>query len=160
MTTLDEAFRSHADNIRAYLATLVHPDDLDDAVADTFIDAYRGAGEQLSIADLLTAATRTAHTTNQTRTRNHQNTVHWPAHGTHLPQQTSAADLHELAEALRELPDTDRAALGLAVIGLDSHEAARILNCSRGAYRVRLHRARTQLRRTLAESNNTAKEDA
>jgi len=55
-------------------------------------------------------------------------------------------------EAIRALAPVCREALALAMDGhLNSREAAELLGCSREAYRTRLHRARQELRRRLAE---------
>lgn len=61
-----------------------------------------------------------------------------------------AAEAGALAAALGQLPEPDRELLLLtAWEGLDLAEAATVIGCSRGAARVRLHRARKRLRKIL-----------
>lgn len=56
-----------------------------------------------------------------------------------------------IAAAFGRLPDADRELLALvAWEGLTSVEAARVVGCSAGAARVRLHRARSRFARELA----------
>lgn len=51
------------------------------------------------------------------------------------------------------LPEDQRAAVNLFYVeGYGIEEASRILNCSSGAFRMRLHRARERLRRMLGPS--------
>lgn len=65
------------------------------------------------------------------------------------PAEVTASRRHDLLTALGALADADREALLLtAWDGLSSAEAARLLGCSPGALRVRIHRAR----RTMAEA--------
>jgi RNA polymerase sigma-70 factor (ECF subfamily) len=55
-----------------------------------------------------------------------------------------------IGQAFRELSDDDREVLGLvAWEGLDHSAIAAVLGCSRGAARVRLHRARRRFSREL-----------
>ena len=59
-------------------------------------------------------------------------------------------DASIIARAFRGLSDDDREILGLvAWEGLDRDAIATVLGCSRGAVRVRLHRARTRFSRAL-----------
>jgi len=68
-------------------------------------------------------------------------------------QELAGRELHQAVdEAIRALAPVCREALALAMDGhLNSREAAELLGCSREAYRTRLHRARQELRRRLAE---------
>ena len=55
-----------------------------------------------------------------------------------------------VARAFRQLSDSEREVLRLVCWeGLDAQEAAIALGCSNGAFRVRLHRARTKLAKHL-----------
>jgi RNA polymerase sigma factor (sigma-70 family) len=54
-------------------------------------------------------------------------------------------------QAFERLSDDDRELLSLvAWEGLSGHEIAKVLGCSRGAARLRLHRARKRLAKELA----------
>jgi RNA polymerase sigma-70 factor (ECF subfamily) len=62
--------------------------------------------------------------------------------------------------ALNRLPEGDREVLRLAAWeGLDARRAAAALGCSRGAYALRLHRARRRLAKELAASGHVGDED-
>ncbi|MFI7634921.1 RNA polymerase sigma factor [Nonomuraea sp. NPDC049400] len=55
-------------------------------------------------------------------------------------------------EAFKRLSDDDRELLALvAWEGLSGAEIAKVLGCSRGAARIRLHRARKRLAKELAD---------
>jgi RNA polymerase sigma factor (sigma-70 family) len=59
------------------------------------------------------------------------------------------------AAAFGQLSDGDREVLRLvAWDGLEPEEAARVLGCSHGAFRVRLHRARRRLEKQLAAAGH------
>lgn len=68
-----------------------------------------------------------------------------PAH-----HATARDEVRQVAQALRELSDDDRAIVVLRDIeGLPTREAARILGISEGAAKVRLHRAHARLRQAM-----------
>ncbi len=79
------------------------------------------------------------------------------------PDVGPAADVAELSlerltalQALRTLSSADREALLLvAWDGLSEVQAAGVLGCSRGAFAVRLHRARTRLRALMRTPSRT-----
>lgn len=59
-------------------------------------------------------------------------------------------EVSQVAEALRRLPERDRAIVILRDIeGLSTREAAKILGISEGAAKVRLHRAHARLREAI-----------
>ena len=61
-----------------------------------------------------------------------------------------AAEIARISNAFNRLSPTDREVLTLVGWeGLDHGEVARVLDCSRARVRVRLHRARTRLLRSL-----------
>jgi RNA polymerase sigma-70 factor (ECF subfamily) len=77
------------------------------------------------------------------------------------PQPLERLELQQqqqrLQAALRRLPLHDRSALALAYLqGLDLKTIAAIENCSEAALKVRLHRAREQLRHWLEATDGTA----
>src|SRR3954466_974792 len=64
---------------------------------------------------------------------------------------TTRDSTREILAALARLPATDREAIVLtAWDGLTATQAAAVSGCSAGAFRVRLHRARTALKAELA----------
>jgi RNA polymerase sigma-70 factor (ECF subfamily) len=65
------------------------------------------------------------------------------------------AERSEIGRAFAQLSDTQREVLRLvAWDGLGASEAAAALGCSPAAFRVRLHRARTELAKHLAETGH------
>ncbi len=68
-----------------------------------------------------------------------------------------SVELGAIARTFRELSDDDRELLSLvAWEGLDHGEIARVLDCSRNAVRVRLHRARRRFSKALATAGVSA----
>ncbi|MDF5758231.1 sigma-70 family RNA polymerase sigma factor [Spongiactinospora sp. TRM90649] len=64
----------------------------------------------------------------------------------------------DVDDAMDLLSDRDREVLGLALWeGLDPGEIAEVLNCSRNAVRVRLHRARGRFAKALAKTRSSAR---
>lgn len=67
------------------------------------------------------------------------------------PSAEDSAELGTINKIFRELPESDRELLSLvAWEGLDAGQLATVLGCSRNAVRIRLHRARRRLARSLA----------
>lgn len=63
-------------------------------------------------------------------------------------------DAVSILEALKELPDLDREVLQLVAFeGLDHAACAEVLGCKRATVAVRLYRARSRLRRALADNS-------
>lgn len=61
-----------------------------------------------------------------------------------------APDVRSIGAAFRRVPEADREVLALiAWEGLDRHEVALVLGCSRATVRVRLHRARRRFEHEL-----------
>jgi RNA polymerase sigma-70 factor (ECF subfamily) len=149
-------FRDSYPLVRAYALRRAAPDVAQDAVADTFLVAWRRL-EDLP-ADPLPWLYGTARRVlaNQRRSA---------ARGVALEQRLSGAtpvggsadlgdsvaDAELLRLALARLTDRSREALMLvAWEGLDGARAARAAGCSKAAFAVRLHRARAQLAGELA----------
>jgi RNA polymerase sigma-70 factor, ECF subfamily len=73
-------------------------------------------------------------------------------HSYQPPEYTG--ELAQIAQAFRRLPGAEREVLALSAWeGLDPGQIAIVLDCSRNAVRVRLHRARKRLARELANSH-------
>jgi RNA polymerase sigma-70 factor (ECF subfamily) len=69
------------------------------------------------------------------------------------------AERSEIARAFSELSDSQREVLRLvAWEGLSAADAASVLGCSTAAFRVRLHRARSELAKRLDEAGHEERE--
>lgn len=147
-TRFDQLWADHAVAVVRYARAHVLPDDVEDVVAETFVVAWRRLEEvpEFGLPWLLGVARGIS--ANARRARRRQGALHdrlvvlretgqepedpWPLSG----DSTTIA-------ALQALPDADRELLTLlAWDGLSQEEAAVALGCSRGALKVRLHRAR------------------
>jgi len=144
----DQLWTDHAPAVVRYARRHVHPDDVEDVVAETFVVAWRRLDEVpafglpwlLGVARHVSANVRRGHRRRdalaaKVGTEPADDPV-WPVAG-HDDAVTAA--LHQLSDADREL---------LTLItwdGLSHEEAAQALDCSRGALKVRLHRARRRL---------------
>jgi len=78
------------------------------------------------------------------------------------PQESAhqRTELQRTCEALGHLSTRDREAILLAAAGeLTTAEAAELLGISRSAFKMRVHRARKQLHRTLETSHESGQEE-
>ncbi|MFL6156040.1 MAG: RNA polymerase sigma factor [Marmoricola sp.] len=152
------AWERDGPRLAAYARRHVPADDVQDVVAETFLQAWRRwddvphppIGWLIGTARKVIGNQRRGH---RRRTALHDRLVLLDS------VATSATDAGMLAtermaalEALASLPEPQREALLLmAWDGLSAREAAVVLGISAGAYRVRAHRARTALTLTNAE---------
>jgi RNA polymerase sigma-70 factor, ECF subfamily len=152
----ERLFRESYPLVRAYALRRAAPDAAQDAVAETFLVAWRRLEDVPGDPLPWLYGTARRVLANQRRSA---------ARGVALGERLSgaipmsgAADLGDLVAdaelmrlALGRLSDRSREALMLAAWeGLDGTRAARAAGCSRAAFAVRLHRARTQLAAELA----------
>lgn len=143
----DRLWREHAPAVLRYARRHVLPDEVEDVVAETFVVAWRRLGEvpPYGLPWLLGVARHVSANVHRGRRRRDalsdrmagpaedDGTAGWPA-----PEPDDS-----VATALRGLSDADRELLTLiAWDGLSPDEAAQALGCSKGALKVRLHRAR------------------
>lgn len=146
---------AHTAALTAYALRRVSPQDAADVVAETFLVAWRRLDEideQSALPWLYAVARRVL--SSQRRAAGRQLAI-----AQRLAVERSAA-LHgegspdrsrRVLEALAELSEQEREVLMLAAWEeLSSSEAARVLNCSSTAFRIRLHRARRRLRERLS----------
>lgn len=150
----DRLWADHAAAVVRYARAHVQPDDVEDVVAETFVVAWRRLAEVpdfglpwlLGVARGVSANARRAH---RRRGALHDRLVSLGEGRTVDPHEDTWPLLEsddETVAALRALPDADRELLTLlAWDGLTHAEAAQALGCSRGALKVRLHRARRRL---------------
>jgi RNA polymerase sigma factor (sigma-70 family) len=132
-------------------------DDAADGVAETFLITWRRL-EDLPAGDdalLWLYATARRVLANQVRATGRRRRLtdqlgaQLPVHSSE-PHDNTSELVSAVAAALRCLNDADRELLLLAAWEeLDAAQISEVLGCSRGAARVRLHRARQRLRRAL-----------
>jgi RNA polymerase sigma-70 factor (ECF subfamily) len=140
--TFDEHFRA----VSAYALRRAAPAEAEDAVAETFLVAWRRLDELPEDAKpwLLGVARRVL--ANQRRAAGRRHALTERVAGVPAGEQESPRQPAVL-QALADLSDTDREVLLLvAWDGLSIHEAAAALRCSPTATKVRLHRARRRFR--------------
>jgi RNA polymerase sigma-70 factor (ECF subfamily) len=150
-------FRAHYGAVRSYVRRRVNEAAVDDAVAETFLVAWRRVDRApaeplpwlLSIArKTLSTQTRSATRRNRLvdRLRLQRHEIAAPG-----PDETHVeTGVGEVAQALSRLSPREREALTLvAWDGLAPREVATVLGESAATIRVRLHRAKAHLRREL-----------
>jgi RNA polymerase sigma-70 factor (ECF subfamily) len=147
-TLLETWFRDHADRVLAYLLHRTDPETAQDVLQEVFVIAFRRAAvvPEPPIGWLLATARRTL--ANARRSERRRDRLAARVAATSAPPlgaDGSDGDPGVLA-ALARLSPGDREVLTLSAwYDLPAEEAARALQCSTGAYRVRLHRARRRL---------------
>lgn len=159
---LENLFREHHEAVLAYVRRRTSAASVDDIVAQTFLIAWRRL-DQIPAGNPLPWLFRVAH--------NVIATEHRGAGRRHALQERLLGRLSDangrgsqrphsfdeqdgpVAVALARLAEKDREAITLiAWEGLRPSEAAAVLGDSPGAFRVRLHRARGRLKRTLEDT--------
>ncbi len=162
-------FAAHHDAVRRYVVRRQAGALVDDAIADTFLVAWRRLDEipdrtlpwLLGVARRVLADQRRA----VRRRRSLSERLHvgaW-ADGVARDWEPPAGLTPELASALAALTEHEREALLLVAWDeLSAADAARVAGCSAAAFRVRLHRARRRVMDRLgvqeAASVNATKE--
>jgi RNA polymerase sigma-70 factor (ECF subfamily) len=156
-TRFEGLFREHYPAVRAYASRRAPNELAQDALAETFLIAWRrfDAVPADPLPWLYGVARRVL--ANQRRSAGRGAALEeklafagWPDGHDDLAERVGDADLMRLA--LARLSEHDREALMLvAWEGLDGARAARAAGCSRGAFAVRLHRARSRLAAELKE---------
>ena len=138
------------------------PEDAADAVADTFLVAWRrlddvpeGEEARLWLYGVARRALSNQHRGERRRTALHAVLAEEFAEATPEPD---ILDLGPLRRAWSSLRETDRDLLGLvAWEGLSNEQIAQVVGCSRAVVKLRLHRARRRLAGFLAEEEATVK---
>jgi RNA polymerase sigma-70 factor, ECF subfamily len=144
-----QAFEEHFRAVSAYALRRTTPAEAEDAVAETFLVAWRRLDELPDDAKpwLLGVTRRVLANQRRAAGRRHalvEKVAGAPA-GEEDPPRRPA-----VLQALARLSDTDREVLLLvAWDGLSVQEAAAALRCTRAAAKVRLHRARRRFRAEL-----------
>jgi RNA polymerase sigma-70 factor (ECF subfamily) len=150
-------FAAHHDAVRRYVVRRQSGALVDDAIADTFLVAWRRLDEvpQRALPWLLGVARRVLADQRRAvrRRRSLSERLHVDAltDGVAGDWQPPAGLTPELASALAALTEQEREALLLVAWDqLPATDAARVAGCSAAAFRVRLHRARRRVAARLA----------
>ena len=141
MQRFDQLYSEHCDAVRAYVRRRAPEDLVDDVVADVFLLCWQKREEvpAQALPWLYAVARKTL--ANERRRRSRR--AHVPEDVAHEPEPVGDSTL---AAAFAELSGADREVLRLvAWEGLSLREAARVLDCSPVACRVRYHRAKSRL---------------
>jgi RNA polymerase sigma-70 factor (ECF subfamily) len=154
----DACFREHYSRVLAYARRrLADRATAEDVAAETFVVAWRRLDEGPS--DLLPWLLGIARLLVLNELRSGRRRDRLIARVGAEPRQGDARPGVEpedsrVIQALRHLSEQDQEILLLvAWEGLDHGRAARVVGCSRGAFTVRLHRARARLTRQLAATS-------
>ncbi|GGK70517.1 DNA-directed RNA polymerase sigma-70 factor [Planomonospora parontospora subsp. parontospora] len=160
----EEIYTAHYPDLLAYVRRRTHsPDDAADALAETFTTAWRrlddvpeGHAARLwlygTARRVLANGRRAADRRTELAVRLRAELAVWAERAdTAGPSENTAGhDPDGVREAFRRLSAGDRELLALVSWeGLDPGEISTVLGCSRGAVRLRLHRARKRLAREL-----------
>ncbi|GAA2362444.1 RNA polymerase sigma factor [Nonomuraea africana] len=158
-TRFEEIYSAHYPAVATYIKRRTDaPDDIADAIAETFTTAWRRIGDvpkgeeaRLWLYGVARRVLANHFRAEERRTalaqRLREEVTTWAEA---MPVRDSGAAY----EAFRRLSGDDRELLALvAWEGLSSPEIAKVLGCSHGAVRIRLHRARKRLARELAAAH-------
>jgi len=163
----DTCFRAHYAEVLAYaLRRLGDRGAAEDVAAQTFAVAWRRL-DALPADPLLWLLGVARHVIqNETRSARRRSRLLARITGQHREMAAAADPADSVSErsailaALGRLSEGDREVLRLAAWeGLDARRAAVALGCSRGAFALRLHRARRRLAKELAASGHVDDED-
>jgi RNA polymerase sigma-70 factor, ECF subfamily len=149
----ESVFDAYSAEVAAYLRRRVPREVADDILAETFLVAWRRVHDmpQRPLPWLLGIAHRTL--ANHVRGRRRQAALAdrlKALAGRPSDQALADPEMSDVLDALRRLKPIDQEVLMLiAWEELTAGEAAAVLGCSKGAFRVRLHRARNRMERQL-----------
>jgi RNA polymerase sigma-70 factor (ECF subfamily) len=145
MQRFERIYEQHRDAVRAYVRRRAPESLVDDVVSDVFVVCLRRLDDvpRDPLPWLYAVARKTLANERRKRAR----TAPADPGVTYEPEPAGDAGL---AAAFASLSDDDREVLRLvAWEGLAARDAARVLDCSPVAARVRYHRAKTRLRAAL-----------
>ncbi|MFE3455653.1 RNA polymerase sigma factor [Nonomuraea sp. NPDC059194] len=150
----EEIYTAHYPDILAYVRRRTNsPDDAADALAETFTTAWRrvadipgGARARLWLYGVARRVLANGRRAESRRSELVERLGAQLAVWAEASGPAGTDDLDAVREAFRRLNPDDREMLALVSWeGLSSEEIATVLGCSRGAARLRLHRARKRL---------------
>lgn len=151
------AFRAiveaHQQAVRSFLRRVLdNPADADDLAQETFLAAWMGLRRYRGGASLRSWLCAIAWKKQLTHERGRQRAARREAEAPRSCEQESPDDLLDLAAALRELPDGQRAAVALCLGGGFSHaEAAETLGLPLGTIKSHVERGRAKLAAALGD---------
>ena len=150
----DRLWQDHAPAVVRYARRHVLSDEVEDVVAETFVVAWRRLDEvpPYGLPWLLGVARHISANVRRGRRRQEALSDRIAADLDDGPAWPEAGGDDAVTAALHRLSDADRELLTLiAWDGLSHAEAAEALGCSRGALKVRLHRARSRFAALLGQ---------
>ncbi|MGW6486188.1 RNA polymerase sigma factor [Streptomyces sp. NPDC055056] len=150
-------YHQHHTAVTRYVLRRVSPDEVTDVVAEVFLTAWRRLDE-IPPAKVLPWLYGVARRTlaNNRRSQQRRGTLvemleAQPQREVRDYADTVVSDM-SLARAFGHLSDEDKEVLRLTIWEeLPARQAAQVVGCTTAAFHVRLHRARTRLRKHLAE---------
>lgn len=160
---MEELFRSHYAAVAAYARRRAPAESADDVVAETFLIAWRRLEHipSESLPWLLGVARNVIGTQRRGALRRHALHLRLRSAAVETVQQPSVQGPGPVAAALRSLSEKDRETLTLiAWDGLRPIQAAAVVGESPSTFRVRLHRAKRRLRRSLEQHREQTKSSA
>ena len=156
----DAFFAAHYPELRRYVIRRIEdPGAADDVLAETFAIAWRRR-EQMpehALPYLFGICHRVI--ANRRRSAKRRSRLFNRLAATRVDLGRDPAEIlaerSEIARAFSQLSDSQREVLRLvAWEGLSAADAAKVLGCSSAAFRVRLHRARSELAKRLGEAGH------
>jgi RNA polymerase sigma factor (sigma-70 family) len=151
---LDRIFREHFDAVLAFALARADADTAKDVAARTFLVAWRRRSEWRGLDNprgwLLGVARRTLADQRRSAARYTMLQGRLSQYEMTAPPAPDPGDIvsdqQRVASAFGRLRPADREVLALvAWDGLTAEEASRVMGCTRAAFAVRLHRARSRL---------------
>lgn len=146
-------YESHVERVAGYVARRAAPDEVQDVVSETFLAAWRRFDElpREPVPWLFVTARKLI--ANRHRATKRRGALHDKLAGSVWvpPPQDEPTDVDaRLLAAIRALPEAEREAFMLVAWDeLDIASAARTCGCSTATFRMRLHRARRRLQRSV-----------
>lgn len=159
----EQLFSEHFEAVLGYALARSDPETADDAVAETFVVAWRRFAEVpdeprawlLAVTRRTLATQRRAHSRQDALAQKMRPRPLEPASDAGIEDPTSLT--LAARNALDRISEADRELLCLlAWDGVSQREAAAVLGCSAGAFRVRYMRARRRFRSALDEESRSA----
>ncbi|MET8863427.1 RNA polymerase sigma factor [Nonomuraea sp. NPDC004580] len=151
----EELYMAHYPAIATYVRRRADPDDIADVIAETFTTAWRRLddvpqrGEHETRLWLYGVARRVL--ANHFRAEERRTALAARLREEAATWEVAGREHDPAYQAFQRLSDDDKELLALvAWEGLSGPEIAKVLGCSRGAARIRLHRARKRLAKELA----------
>jgi RNA polymerase sigma-70 factor (ECF subfamily) len=153
----EQLYRLHATSVRAYVRRRLPAEEIEEALAEVWLTAWRRRAVLPADPAPWLYATARRVLANQRRGRSRLAALRTRLANEPPAPPVSGVPDRTLAEALGQLNARDREALLLtAWEGLTPTDAAAALGCSLSAFNTRLHRARGRLRVELAAREGIA----